>query len=75
MTPFLVWWRVNYDLPQALLAVISDAEFTDSAVLERRRRDHEHIDGILVSRVGAENDELAAQSTLRLLDRVLRPGR
>ncbi len=49
-------------LPQALLAVISDAEFTDSDVLERRRRDHERIDGILVSRVGAENDKNSPRS-------------
>ncbi|MGB8385723.1 MAG: DUF5995 family protein [Dermatophilaceae bacterium] len=67
------WNSINFDLPQALLAVISDAEFTDSDVLERRRRDHERIDGILVSRVGAENDKLAAQSTVQFLDRLLRP--
>ena len=66
------WNSINFDLPQALLAVISDAEFTDSDVLERRRRDHERIDGILVSRVGAENDKLAAQSTVQFLDRLLR---
>ncbi len=65
--------HINYDLPQALLAVISDADFTDPAVLDRRRRDHERIDGILVSRVGAENDQLAEQSTVQLLDRLLRP--
>src|SRR3954468_16408281 len=37
--------HVNYDLPQALLAVISDADFTDPVVLARRERDHEAIDG------------------------------
>lgn len=65
--------HINYDLPQALLAVISDADFTDSDVPERRRRDHERIDGILASRVRAENDKLAAQSTVQSLDRLLRP--
>jgi hypothetical protein len=37
--------HINYDLPQALLAVITDEEFTDPVLIERRRRDHERIDG------------------------------
>ncbi len=65
--------HINYDLPQALLAVIDDADFTNPVLFDRRRRDHERIDAILVSRVGAENEQLAAQSTLRLTDRLLRP--
>ena len=40
--------HINYDLPQALLAVISDEDFADRASLDRRRRDHERIDGVLV---------------------------
>ncbi|HEY8719306.1 DUF5995 family protein [Pengzhenrongella sp.] len=63
--------HVNYDLPQALLAVISEDDFADAALLDRRRRDHEHIDRILASRVAAEDDELAGHRTL--LDRVLTP--
>jgi hypothetical protein len=65
--------HINYDLPQALLAVISDEEFGDAAVLDRRRSDHERIDGVLSGRVAAEDDELAAVSARSLLDRVLQP--
>jgi hypothetical protein len=65
--------HVNYDLPQALLAVISDDEFLDQQVMDRRRRDHERIDGVLAERVGAEDDELAATGVRTLIDRVLTP--
>jgi hypothetical protein len=65
--------HVNYDLPQALLAVISDQDFTDPVLMERRRRDHEHIDGVLAGRVAAEDDELASRSARSLLDRALQP--
>ena len=51
--------HVNYDLPQALLAVISDADFADPVLLARRRRDHERIDCVLAARVAAEDDQLA----------------
>jgi Family of unknown function (DUF5995) len=64
--------HVNYDLPQALLGVIGAAEFDDAALLERRRRDHERIDGVLASRVGAEDVQLST-SGKSLLDRVLTP--
>jgi hypothetical protein len=64
--------HVNYDLPQALLAVISDDDFADPAVMSRRRRDHERIDGILASRVAAEDAELATKGRT-LLDRALQP--
>ena len=66
--------HINYDLPQALLAVITDAEFGDAALLARREADHQAIDGVLASRVGAEDDELARLSgPPPLLDRLLRP--
>jgi hypothetical protein len=65
--------HINYDLPQALLGVISDEEFRDERLLDRRRRDHERIDGVLSSRVAAEDEELAAASARSLLDRVLQP--
>jgi len=65
--------HVNYDLPQALLAVITDDDFADAPVMERRRRDHERIDGVLAGRVAAEDDELAARSARSLLDRALQP--
>lgn len=43
--------HINYDLPQALLAVISDAEFDDPALLARREADHRHIDQVLAALV------------------------
>jgi hypothetical protein len=69
--------HVNYDLPQALLAVITDEEFADPALLARRKADHRAIDEVLAARVGAEGDELAAisgPSGPTRLDRLLRPA-
>jgi hypothetical protein len=63
--------HINYDLPQALLAVISDKEFADPVVLRRRQRDHARIDGVLSARVAAEDDALGGARSL--LDRVLQP--
>jgi hypothetical protein len=66
--------HINYDLPQALLAVITDEEFTDPVLLARRKSDHRAIDDVLASRVGAEGDELARVSgRASRLDRVLGP--
>jgi hypothetical protein len=65
--------HVNYDLPQALLAVITDEEFADPVLLARRKADHRAIDDVLAARVGAEGDELAAISRPpSRLDRLLR---
>jgi hypothetical protein len=63
--------HINYDLPQSLLATMSDAEFTNPALVDRRRRDHERIDGILAGRVAAEHDAISTHPTLA--DRLLRP--
>jgi len=65
--------HINYDLPRALLAVISDDEFADPRVVDRRRRDHERIDGILASRVAAEDRNLAGHTARTVLDRALQP--
>ena len=65
--------HVNYDLPQALLGVITDDDFADPELMARRRRDHERIDGVLANRVAAEDDELATRSARSLLDRALQP--
>jgi len=62
--------HVNYDLPQALLGVISVEDFGDPTLLDRRRRDHENIDGVLASRVAAEDNELPVGT---LIDRLLTP--
>jgi hypothetical protein len=63
--------HVNYDLPQALLAVISDGQFDDPLVVARRSRDHEHIDRVLGSRVADEDRSLEGSRTL--VDRLLTP--
>jgi len=66
--------HVNYDLPQALIAVISDEQFDDRALIARREADHRAIDDVLASRVAAEDDELTRISgPVPLLDQVLRP--
>ena len=64
--------HVNYDLPQALLAVISAEDFTDPALLDRRRRDHERIDAVLAGRVGGRGRPSSSDGQT-LLDRVLAP--
>ena len=63
--------HVNYDLPQAMLAVIGVDEFTDPGLVASRRRDHERIDTVLASRVKAEDAEI--EDRRRLLDRALTP--
>ena len=66
--------HINYDLPQALVAVITDEQFDDPALLARREADHKAIDTVLASRVAAEDDELTEISGPgTLLDRLLRP--
>lgn len=65
--------HINYDLPQALLAVISDDEFADPVVVGRRARDHQRIDAVLSGRVGAEDNELGAVSARSMVDRLLQP--
>ena len=66
--------HINFDLPQAIVAVISDEQFDDPALIARREADHRAIDGVLAARVAAEDDELAALSgPAPLLDRVLAP--
>jgi hypothetical protein len=66
--------HINYDLPQALLAVISDAEFADPAVRARREADHRRIDEVLAIRVGAEDAELQRLGpAMTWQDRALQP--
>jgi hypothetical protein len=62
--------HINYDLPQALLEVISESDFEDPVLMARRRRDHERIDAVLAERVSAEDNELRPET---LLDRLLTP--
>ena len=66
--------HINFDLPQALVAVISDDQFDDPVLLARRKADHRAIDTVLAARVAAEDAELTAVSGPgSLLDRLLRP--
>jgi hypothetical protein len=66
--------HINYDLPQALVAVISSADFDNPELLRQRQADHRHLDSVLRARVGAEDMELASVSRVTLLDRLLRPA-
>jgi hypothetical protein len=52
--------HINYDLPQAFLAVISDHEFDDEVLMTSRAADHAHVDTILVRRVPEEDKRIAA---------------
>ena len=67
--------HINYDLPQALCAVITSAEFDDAALVAKRGEDHKHIDTVLAARRRrgrrAEQLELPGQRTL--LDKMLTP--
>jgi hypothetical protein len=66
--------HINYDLPQALVGVITDEQFGDAALLARREADHRAIDGVLAARVAAEDEELTRLSGPGpLLDRLLGP--
>jgi hypothetical protein len=66
--------HINYDLPQALVGVITDEQFGDAALLARREADHRAIDGVLAARVAAEDEELTRLSgPVPLLDRLLGP--
>jgi len=68
--------HINYDLPQSLLAVITDDEFDDDVVVARRAADHALMDQILVDRVKPEDDELAKveePGDRTWLDRALTP--
>ena len=68
--------HVNYDLPLALLEVITDLEFDDPELISRRAADHRHIDDVLVDRVAAEDRELRVDELpgdRSLLDRALTP--
>jgi Family of unknown function (DUF5995) len=68
--------HVNFDLPQALISVISDAEFDDPAITGRRFADHKHVDDVLVVRVASEDREIAAAERpgdRGLADRLLVP--
>ncbi len=68
--------HINYDLPQAFLAVVSDEEFDDAGLMRRRAADHERVDAVIVSRVDIEDRLLQDEEEpgdRTLLDRLLTP--
>lgn len=58
-------WRLAFEARRTRAA-----RFADPALLERRRRDHERIDGVLASLVAAEDNELPARMLLTPLNRL-----
>jgi hypothetical protein len=66
--------HINYDLPQALLAVISDAEFGDPALLARREADHRHIDQVLAALVDRADAPPETTGSRSLPDRLIAPA-
>jgi hypothetical protein len=64
--------HINYDLPPATLSVITDDDFEDPVLIDRRRRDHERIDPILAWRVAAEDHAIGGARGL--LDCILTPA-
>jgi hypothetical protein len=68
--------HLNYDLPQAFLAVVTDDEFDQPPLLARRKRDFQHIDSIVIARVKEEDLELKKveePGDRTLVDRILTP--
>ena len=66
--------HINFDLPQALVMVITDEEFDVPALMAKREEDHRAIDRVLASRVAAEDDELVSVAGPgSTLNRLLRP--
>lgn len=68
--------HINYDLPQAFLAVITDDEFDNPALMESRAADHAHVDSILVKRVRQEDKNLKRieqPGDRTLVDRLMMP--
>jgi hypothetical protein len=67
--------HINFDLPRSLVRVISPQDFAVPARMALRRRDHERIDGVLASRIGAEDAALVRAGGRRTpLDRLLTPA-
>jgi hypothetical protein len=67
--------HINFDLPQSMVRVIPPADMADAALVARRHRDHEAIDGVLATQVAREDLALQAAGGRRtLLDRVAAPA-
>lgn len=68
--------HINYDLPQAVCAVVEDDDWHDPDLIGRRAADHARIDAILAERVATEDrllEEVEQPGDRTWLDRLLRP--
>lgn len=68
--------HINYDLPQALISTIDEAQFANPDLMARRHVDYRRIDDIVVRRVPAEYRELRRAERpgdRSLVDRLLYP--
>jgi hypothetical protein len=59
--------HVNWDLPQALLAVVDDQDLTSAPLLASRLRDHDRINVVLAARTMAEGRLLNGRLVGRLM--------
>ena len=59
--------HLNWDLPQALLAVLDDHDVGSESLLDVRRRDFVRINDVLAARVAAEGRELNGRLRGRLM--------
>ncbi len=67
--------HINYDMPQSLLQVVSEADRHDARLMASRERDHHALDGVIVALVPQESRHLvaAAAAAPGVLDRLLLP--
>ena len=67
--------HINYDMPQSLLQVLSEADRHDAVLMGSRERDHHALDGVIVALVPQESRHLvrAAAAAPGVLDRLLLP--
>lgn len=68
--------HLNFDLPRALLAMMSDVDWADAALIAKRHSDFAHIDSVALRRITEEYRNLRAVESIRertLLDHLLYP--
>ncbi len=67
--------HINYDMPQSLLQVLTEADTGDPALMASRARDHHALDRVIVGLVPSESRHLvrAAAAAPGVLDRLLLP--
>lgn len=66
--------HINYDLPQALLATVSDADLDDVRLMCHRRLDHAHIDEVAAEQVSRTEVKLAYDGARSWRERALMPA-